>query len=111
MEVDVALGLRERELDTLADLRGLRGDGEVGKVLERKRRVGRGALLEEGSGKREDLRALERGVDWRNGRVRAISPRQEQEKGGIQGDGVPSWPWKEEMRAWWRASTVRMAPA
>lgn len=63
VEVDLALGLREGELDTLADLRVLRGDGEVGKVLEWEGGVGRGALLEEGSGKREDLRALERGVD------------------------------------------------
>ena len=63
VEVDLALGLREGELDTLADLRVLRGDGEIGKVLEWEGGVGRGALLEEGSGKREDLRALERGVD------------------------------------------------
>jgi len=77
VEVDVALGLRERELDTLADLRGLRGDGEVGKVLERERRVGRGALLEEGSGKREDLRALERGVERRRSAVLALEGRDE----------------------------------
>ena len=63
VEVDVALCLGEGELDTLADLRVLRGDGEIGKVLEWEGGVGRGALLEEGSGKREDLRALERGVD------------------------------------------------